>query len=187
MRSCRRAPGPAHGARPRAAQRGGVCGDDVGALFGLLWLAVDQFLAGDPRATARSASCASEPRPSAAGDRLHRRRDRRHAAIRAGHLDDAESAAHECFELGVDVGEADATGYYGAHLITIRWLQDRDGELLDLARDIASASMLIVPEFAYRAAVAPLAARVGRHDEAAVVLAALADTGWRRCPGRARG
>ena len=73
--------------------------------------------------------------------------------IRDGRLDEAERAAHECFEHGVDVGDADATGYYGAHLLTIRFMQDRDSELLDLARDISSASILIKPEFGYRARV----------------------------------
>ena len=32
--------------------------------------------------------------------------------IRDGRLDEAERVAHECFERRVDVGDADATGYY---------------------------------------------------------------------------
>ena len=72
---------------------------------------------------------------------------------------------------------------------TIRWLQDRDGELTDLARDIATSSMLVVPEFAYRAGAATIAARAG-------LGATRPPRSWRRCgasgspcslDGRARG
>ena len=86
--------------------------------------------------------------------------------IRDGQLAEAESAAERCFELGVEVGDADATGYYGAHLLTIRWLQDRQLELLDTAREIADSATLVTPEFAFRATAAGLAARAGRCDEA---------------------
>ena len=102
--------------------------------------------------------------------------------IRDGRLDEAEAAAHATFEQGVDVGDADATGYYGAHLLTIRWFQDRDGELTDLARDIATSSMLVVPEFAYRAAAATIAARAGRTDEAATLLSPLRRVGLAALP-----
>ena len=43
--------------------------------------------------------------------------------VRDGRLAEAEAAAHATFEQGIDVGDADATGYDGAHLLTIRWLQ----------------------------------------------------------------
>ena len=102
--------------------------------------------------------------------------------IRAGRLADAETAAHDCFELGIDVGEADATGYYGAHLLTIRWLQGRDAELLDLAREIAGSSTLVEPEFAYRAGVAAIAARAGLVDESKSVLGILVDGGLDSLP-----
>ena len=101
-----------------------------GVLFGLLWRTVDLFLAGEANAVRRlselriradAIGCRSISYVVSAIDVMQ--------LIRDGRLADAEAAAHDCFELGVDVGDADATGYYGAHLLTIRWLQDRDREL----------------------------------------------------------
>ena len=159
------------------------CGDDLRVLFGLLWKAVDHFLVGDVRAKrtlselrdrADAVGCRSIGYIVSAIDVMQ--------LIRDGRLDEAERAAHECFEYGVDVGEADATGYYGAHLLTIRFVQDRDSELLDLARDISSASILIKPEFGYRAGAAAIAARAGQHDEAASMLASLRRDGLAALP-----
>jgi hypothetical protein len=65
--------------------------------------------------------------------------------IRDGRLDDAETAATDCFQLGREVGDGDATSYYGAHLLTIRWLQGREVELLGLAREIADSPTLSSP------------------------------------------
>ena len=159
------------------------CGDDLRVLFGLLWKAVDHFLDGDVRAMrtlselrdrADAVGCRSIGYVVSAIDVMQ--------LIRDGRLDEAERAAHECFEHGVDVGDADATGYYGAHLLTIRFMQDRDSELLDLARDISSASILIKPEFGYRAGAAAIAARAGLHDEAASKLAPLRLSGLAALP-----
>jgi tetratricopeptide (TPR) repeat protein len=159
------------------------CGDDLRVLFGLLWTAVDEFLAGDPGATrtlselrtrADAVGCRSIGYIVAAIDVM--------LLIRAGRLDEAEAAADACFELGMEVGDSDATGYYGAHIITIRWLQDRDCELLDLARDISGGSGLIAPEFAFRAATASMAARAGLRDEAATILATLTAGGLDALP-----
>ena len=159
------------------------CGDDLRVLFGLLWKAVDHFLAGDVRAMrtlselrdrADAVGCRSIGYVASAIDVMQ--------LIRDGRLDEAERVAHECFEHGVDVGDADATGYYGAHLLTIRFMQDRDSELLDLARDISSASILIKPEFGYRAGAAAIAARAGLHDEATSMLAPLRLNGLASLP-----
>ena len=148
-----------------------AAGDGVGAVFGLLWKAVNLIHAGDVRAgralnevreRAGAIGCRSVSYVVAAIDVMR--------LIRDGRLEEAEHAAGECFELGVSVGDADATGYYAAHLLTIRWLQDRDGELLELARDIASSSTLVAPEFAFRAAAAAIAARAGMDDEARVAI-----------------
>ena len=161
----------------------GRIGDDLRLLFGLLWRTVDLFLAGDESATrdlaelrtrADAVGCRSIGYIASAIDVMQLMRD--------GRLDEAEAAAHAAFEQGVDVGDADATGYYGAHLLTIRWFQDRDGELTDLARDIATSSMLVVPEFAYRAAAATIAARAGRTDQAATLLSPLRRVGLADAP-----
>jgi tetratricopeptide (TPR) repeat protein len=146
---------------------GSRAGDELRTLFGLLWKTVDLFLAGDARAERMLAElreradvvgCRSISYVVTAIDVMR--------LIRDGQLAEAESAAERCFELGVDVGDADATGYYGAHLLTIRWLQDRQLELLDTAREIADSATLVTPEFAFRATAAGLAARAGRCDEA---------------------
>ena len=47
--------------------------------------------------------------------------------------------------------------------------------------------MLVVPEFAYRAAAATIAARAGRTDQTATLLAPLRRVGLAAFPGRARG
>ncbi len=161
----------------------GRVGDDLRVLFGLLWRAVDLFLAGEASAVRRlselriradAIGCRSISYVVAAIDVMQ--------LIRDGRLADAEAAAHDCFEHGVDVGDADATGYYGAHLLTIRWLQDRDRDLLELARDIVSSSTLAEPEFAYRAAAATIAARAGLVDDAAALLAPLRHAGLAKLP-----
>lgn len=158
-------------------------GDGLRVLFGLLWRTVDLYLIGDVRAErslgelrqrAEAVGCRSISYVVAAIDVMR--------LIRAGRLDDAEVAADECFELGVEVGDADATGYYGAHLLTIRWLQDRDGELLGLARDVADSPTLVAPEFGFRAAVALIAARAGQRDEATSALQQLASDGLDTLP-----
>ena len=158
-------------------------GDSLRVLFGLLWKAVDLYHAGDVaadrtlaelRQRADAVGCRSISYVVAAIDVMR--------LIREGRLDAAETAAHDCFALGVDVGDADATGYYGVHLLTIRWLQDRDGELLELARDIATSDTLVTPEFAFRAGAAAVAARSGHVDEAAAGLRSLRAEGLADLP-----
>ena len=58
--------------------------------------------------------------------------------IRAGRLAEAEEAAQASARLGAEVGDADAAAYAAAHLLTIRWLQGRGGELLDLAEQASA-------------------------------------------------
>jgi hypothetical protein len=137
-------------------------GDAVLTLMGVLWRTVDLFLLGDPAAE-RSLG------------ELRQRADalRVHAVlyivdvidvmllIRAGRFVDAESAASRCYQLGVEVGDADAVAYYAAHLLAIRWMQGRSTETLPLARDVAASSTLVAEDDVYRAAVAALAAAAG--------------------------
>jgi tetratricopeptide (TPR) repeat protein len=159
-----------------------TCGDDLHILFGLLWKAVDQLLVGDPQATrtlselrtrADAVGCRSVQYVVSAIDVMQ--------LIRDGRLDDAEAAANESFRLGVDVGDADAAGYYGAHLIAIRWLQGRNDELVDLAADITSSSSPM-HEFIFRAAAAAVVARAGLLDEAAALVASVLEGGMAALP-----
>ena len=159
-------------------------GDGVLALFGLLWRTVDLYQLGDHAAE----RCLAELRDRADALRC------RHVLfiveaidvmrlIRQGELAEAEQAAQSCFQSGLDVGDADATAYYAGQLLTIRWIQGRDDELLADARDAAASPTLVAAEFALRASVAMTAARAGRQHEARAVLAQLTVGGLGELPG----
>lgn len=144
-----------------------VAGDEVLGLMGALWRAVDLYLIGDRRA-------------ERALTEVRLRADALHVAavlfvveaidvmrlLRDGRIDAAEQAAQRCFELGVNIGDADATGYYGGHLLTIRWLQMRPDDILPLARQVAGSPTLVEGDVAPRAAAAVLAAMLGDDDQA---------------------
>lgn len=148
-----------------------AAGDGVLALFGLLWRTVDLYLIGDAGAERSLAE-------------LRQRTDALGIAtvsyvvacidvmrlIRAGRLAEAEAAAAPCLERGLAVGDADATGYFGAQLLTIRWLQGRDADLVDLVSEAADSPSLAAYEYGFRACRATVLARAGRLDEARVAL-----------------
>src|SRR5262249_30346409 len=90
--------------------------------------------------------------------------------VRAGRLRDAEERAEEALHLGVEVGDADALAYFAAHLLSIRWLQGRELELLELADGMVSSPTLARSEFGFDAALAYLAARAGQTERARAVL-----------------
>lgn len=148
------------------------------ALIGLAWRTVDLFLLGDAhaersfrelRTRPELAGCGCIRYVAAALDVM--------LAIRAGRLDEAERLAEECYSLGVTVGDADALGWYGAQLVTIRWLQGRAAELLPLVADLAESPTLAKTNDAYFAAVAALASWAGRVDDASAALARLRTRG----------
>ena len=86
--------------------------------------------------------------------------------IRRGSIDEAEAAAHRCLQLGTAIGDADAVAYFGGHLLTIRWLQQRPREIIELARQVADSPTLVDGDVAPRAAAAVLAAMSGEPDRA---------------------
>ncbi|MFI9383809.1 ATP-binding protein [Kutzneria sp. NPDC052558] len=160
-----------------------AAGVDILALQGLCWQTVDLFHLGDPRAHRSLA----ELRTRADMMESHSVRFIVAAldvmlAIRAGRLDEAEQRATECLALGDEVGDADATAYYGGQLLAIRWLQGRAGELLDLAVEIANSPTLTEGEFTFQATVAHLAADAGRHDQARSALGRLTAGGLDALP-----
>jgi tetratricopeptide (TPR) repeat protein len=158
-------------------------GDGVLSLFGLLWRTVDEYLLGDARADRSLAEL--RERADAVGCRhvlfvvaaIEVQR-----LIRAGRLAEAERAAGECFRLGSDVGDQDATGFYAGQLLAIRWIEGRDSELLDMVREAAASPTLLAAEFALRASVAMVTARAGRVDEARAALDRLAPAGLAALP-----
>jgi hypothetical protein len=144
-----------------------VAGDEVLVLMGVLWRAVDLYLMGDKRA-------------ERALTEVRERADALQVAavlfvvdaidvmrlLREGRIDAAEQAAQRCFERGIDIGDADAVGYLGGHLLTIRWLQSRPDDILPMARRVARSPTLVEGDVAPRAAAAVLAAMLGEDEQA---------------------
>ncbi|GIJ67236.1 ATP-binding protein [Virgisporangium ochraceum] len=132
------------------------------ALVGLCWRTVDAFHLGDPRATQMLAEL--RERCDVLGCRsilFIVESIEVMLLIRAGRLDEAEARAGACLSLGDEVGDADALGVYGAHLLTIRFIQGRDAELVDTAIEIAASPTLNPAEFSFLATAAGLAVRAG--------------------------
>ena len=157
--------------------------DGLLVLFGLMWRTVDRYHAADP--TADRSLAELRERANAVGCRSIRFVADAMAVmqlIRAGRLDAAEVAAGECFELGLEVGDADAAAYYGAHLLTIRYFQGRDHEIADLAVETAVSPTVMHGEYSLRAAAAGVVARAGRRQEAATMLHALTARGLSAIP-----
>ena len=158
-------------------------GHGVLGLMGLCWRAIDLFLLADPRA-------------SRALENLRERADALACQnilyivgvldvmllIREGKLAEAETAAQACHELGIAVGEIDALGYLGAHLLTIRTIQARDGELLDAAEAVAASTTLTPAEFGFRATAAAIAARAGHPERARTLFERLTAEGLEALP-----
>jgi hypothetical protein len=153
-------------------------GRRLDALLGLAWRTVDLFMQGDRYA----------------GRSLRELRDRVEAepagcivylvdaldvmlAIRAGRLSEAEDQAERCLELGTRVGDADALGWYGAHVVAIRWYQGRTDEILPLIVDLTSSPTMAASNDAFTAALAVAAAAAGRSEEARGALERLREGG----------
>jgi hypothetical protein len=180
--------GPEHAAMrlPLAEEQiaaASTAGDAIRALFGLLWRTVDLYLLGDPEAErsltelrqrSTALGVATVNYIVAAIDVMR--------LIRAGRLDEAEAAAEPCLRLGLEVGDADTTGYYGAQLLAIRWLQGRDAELAHLVGDLLSSASLAVVEYGFRASAVVVLARAGRHAAAEAALKPLRRLGLARLP-----
>jgi AAA ATPase domain len=158
-------------------------GHGVLALMGLCWRTVDLFHLADPRAP-RALEDLRERADALACQAILYIVDVLDVMllVRSGRLDEAEARANRCFELGTAVGEVDTFSYLGAHLLTIRWIQGRDAELLDLAEEVAASPTLVEAEFAFRAAAAAIAARAGHVDRARAGLDALTAGGLAALP-----
>ncbi len=96
-------------------------GRPVDGLMGLSWRTVDLFLAGDSRARRSLGELRSELQvhPCEALSYLVTAIEVT-LAVRSGDLDTAEQLAIKCRELGEDVGDADASGWFAAQLVAIR-------------------------------------------------------------------
>jgi tetratricopeptide (TPR) repeat protein len=146
-------------------------GEGMFALMGLCWRTVDLFHLGDPRATRALAELREHADALNVSSILYIVGViETMLLIRAGRLAEAEAKATASYELGTAVGDADALGYFGAQLVTIRWLENRDTEMLATIEDLAGSPTLNPAEFAFRAAAAGLAARAGEEDKARLFL-----------------
>jgi len=158
-------------------------GDGLLALIGLCWRTVDLFHLGDLRAVGSLAELT---------DRLEALGclSVRYVAdcmsvmllIRAGRLAEAEAGARSCLDLGTRVGDADAVGYFGTHLGTIRWLQGREAEVIGEIGQLIDSPTLNPAEFGFRATEAYLDARVGETRQAREILTRLTERGLSTLP-----
>ena len=158
-------------------------GRAIDQLMSLAWRTIDLLLAGDSRA-ARSLrelrerlaveSCDCLSYVVAALDVT--------TAMRAGRLEEAERLAEACLQLGLDVGDADAFGWYGAQLVAIRWLQGRAGEVLPTVIELAESTTVAELNHGFVAAIAALAAWSGDQGVARTALAGLRAQGLRSLP-----
>jgi class 3 adenylate cyclase len=85
-------------------------------------------------------------------------------ALLAGHLDEAEKYANECFEVGTKMGVRVAIATYGGQLFFIRLEQGRLAELLDVMRQVYAESPTIP---SLRASFAYMDCQLHRYAEAA--------------------
>jgi tetratricopeptide (TPR) repeat protein len=143
-------------------------------LLGLLWQVVDLFSEADPHAERRLGeleTLLAEQNHQAIGYVVAAIRVM--LAIRAGRFEEAEALARACAERGAATGDADATGWYGAHLVAIRWFQGRIGELVPMLQEMVHSPTLSEVDNSYFAALAVASATAGDRRAAAGALATL--------------
>jgi predicted alpha/beta hydrolase family esterase len=91
--------------------------------------------------------------------------------LRAGNIAESEALLDGVHAQGSDAGEVDATTWYAGQLLAVRWLQGRQGEMLEGARTLADSPNVNPANRAFAAVWAALAAAAGNADEARVALA----------------
>lgn len=157
---------------------GATDGRPIDLLMGLTWRTIDLVLAGDPHAdrAIQELHQLAEARSHAA-TRYVVLALRTMQAIRLGHLDDAEQSATRTFQFGEEIGDMDASGWYGAHMCAIRWYQGRTDELVPLISELAASPTMAINNEAYLAALAVCAASAGQRDEASGALRRLRGPG----------
>jgi tetratricopeptide (TPR) repeat protein len=125
------------------------------SLFGLCWRTVDLYHLGDREAERaffdlreRAAALGSQSVGYivAVVDVMR--------SLRRGEFDRAEALAVDALALGTAAGDADALAYYGAHLLTLRWMQGRVGELLEPIQAVIESSTLRRRDQIYHALLA---------------------------------
>ena len=143
-------------------------------LMGLMWQTVDAYCAADPHAGRLLGELRNELSESdhpAVGFIVSAIEVM--LAIRAGHLDDAESLVAICAKNGATAGDIDTEWWPGGQLVTIRWYQGRLGELLPMLSDRVYSQALSAVDNSTVVALAVAAALSGDRLTAASCLASL--------------
>jgi hypothetical protein len=143
-------------------------------LTGLLWHTVDLLLAAHPHAERSLAELQAE---LARTDHLAIRFVERAIAVmlrlREGRFADAEALAAVCAERGHRAGDVDVTGWYGAHMIAIRWFQGRAASLVPMLAHQVNSPTFSAVDNSHLAALAAVHAVSGDARQAAAALAHL--------------
>ena len=136
-------------------------------LMGLCWRAVDLFHLGHPNAIRALQALRERATALACQDILYivGLMDVM-LLIRQGRLAEAEEEAWRCYARGESVGQTDTLGYLAAHILTIRWLQGREDELVAAIDQVAVSVSRISADFSVDACAALVAAQVGDHERA---------------------
>jgi hypothetical protein len=141
-------------------------------LLGLFWRAAGLFAEGDPRARRPLEELRQELARedhgvagfvAAALDVM--------LAIRSGDLERAERLAEACARRGEAIGDANATVWHAAQLLTIRWYQGRMAEMLPVLSESVHSPTLSAMDNWMAAVLAVAAATAGDHRAAASALA----------------
>jgi tetratricopeptide (TPR) repeat protein len=138
------------------------CRDSLSEVMAVLWMTIDLTLLGDP--TARRWH-----------DDLRQRADRLDMPaigfvaqcldvmelLRAGKFSEAEELAGACAAVGAAAGDADATAFFGAHLLNSRWMQGTASDLIPALDQLAGESSLVTTQHLYASISALLSAESG--------------------------
>jgi hypothetical protein len=149
-------------------------GDGVLTLMGLMWRTVDLLLLARP--DAERSLVELRQRTDALGVesvRLVVRHIEVMQLLRAGRFADAESAAADALEVGLRIGDPDASVWYGGQVLARYWFEGRGADLLPLAAELADSPDLPMTNQVFTAAWAALAAEAGQRDEAEAALVRL--------------
>lgn len=142
-------------------------GDILYGLMGQCWRAVDLFLLGDPGADAAleelrthavARGCRSIEYIVAVLDAMR--------SFCRGDLEQAEALTSGAFDLGTEVGDADAFAYFGGQLVALRWAQGRVDEIRPMVDDLADSPTMKRRDVVF-AAVSAGAAALGDDADAA--------------------
>jgi hypothetical protein len=152
-------------------------------MMALMWQVVDHFLDADPHAVRRLT------------DLRERLEQEDHLAvrfvvsavevmlaIRDGRFEEAERLAGASAQLGTEVGDVDATAWYGAQICAIRWYQGRTAELFPLLDSLVHSPTLSTVDNSFFSALAVAAALSGDRRKAQGALAMLCRRGLDALP-----